>query len=280
MIVEPSAYGPNGAWARISNLTKGLITSIFGSFVIFQPNAVGFLFSEGYIQQNFLSATFSINIPKNAIKSIESYLVGISSFSFDATNAISFTSSLDSFQLQIGPIYTNTINTIGFHYLLIAKGVCSDCVGHPILSNGTCVAVCPKNTVVRGAECVDVYCPEYSTFDGKNCFCDAGYHNFKEICISCPQNTVFDAKSPTGCVCSPGFYNISGVCTSCGQNSRFNGNGCECLQGYYVINGQCDVCRTGQWYPKLNKCGPTCGKNSNFDGKACVCLQGFYVING
>lgn len=281
MKTEAATYNSTTAWARISGYSKAMLNSVLGSFVIFEPKSVGFLFSEGFIEQNFLSAIIKIEVPSNSIKSFESYLVGLSSFSFDATNAITFTSTLENtFVLQIGPIYASTINYIGFHYLIIARGICSDCVGYPIFYNNSCRDVCPFGTVVRGAECVGVSCPSHSTWDGVNCFCDAGYNNFKGDCIICPENNMFDASSPTGCVCKPNFYMIGGKCQACGPNSQFNGTACQCLQGYYIINGKCDTCRNSQWYPEFNKCGPFCGKNSKFDGTSCMCFPGFYVING
>jgi hypothetical protein len=282
MKMESPTYNSTTVWARISGYTKNVLNIVTGTFVIFDTKAVGFLYSEGFIEQNFLSAIIKIEIPTNSIKSFDSYLVGLSSFSFDATNTISFTSDIDNnFVLQIGPIYSSSINYIGFHYLIIAHGICSECIGYPIFFNNTCLSGCPFGTVIRGGECVKVTCPSNSSWDGTNCFCDKGFNNFKSNCIKCPDNNVFDANSGDGCVCSQGYNKINGICTACGINSFFNGTGCQCNQGYYIINGQCDNCKNGQqWYNNFNKCGPVCGQNSNFDGDTCPCNAGFNLING
>jgi len=103
------------AWSKVSGYSGAILNSLIGSFVVFDPKIVGFLFSEGFIEQNFLSAIVKIEVPSNSITSFEDYVVGLSSFDFDSTNTISFTSTLNnSFVLQIGPIYTSSINYIGF----------------------------------------------------------------------------------------------------------------------------------------------------------------------
>lgn len=148
---------------------------------------MGFLFSHGFTETNFLSSSIEIKLPTNYITRIDSYLVGLTSFSFDSTNAISFSSELDdTFVLKLGPIYSSTINLIGFQYLIIAYGACSDCIGYPIVFQGECVKECPFGYVIRGMECVAVNCPDNASWNGINCMCNPGYYNLKNKCISCP----------------------------------------------------------------------------------------------
>jgi hypothetical protein len=126
-------------------------------------------------------------MPSNYITRIDSFLVGLSSFSFDTTSAISFTSSMNnSFILKLGPIYSNKINHIAFQYLILAYGACSDCIGFPIAFQGECVSECPKDYVIEGMGCIKVNCPANASWDGAYCRCNAGFFNLKGTCISCP----------------------------------------------------------------------------------------------
>lgn len=272
-------FKPDEICASVNSKNNATINSVMGNFVVFDPKNVSFLFILNTIEQNFLNVQHTTTIDKRNLASIEHYLVGVSSFAFDAANVISFTSDLDNFTLKISPILSNQINYVSFHYLIIARGPCSDCVGYPILYNGSCWASCPFGTVLRGLGCEQVRCPPNSEWDGSNCYCKTGFHPWNQSCIICTGDTEFDPAK--GCVCKPNFYIIDGKCQRCSQNSFFNGTNCQCLNNFYLINGVCDQCRVNeQWYPEWNKCGQSCGKNSFFDGNNCVCLKGFFVIRG
>jgi hypothetical protein len=60
MKTDTSTYNSTTAWSRISGYSNAMLNNVWGTFVIFDPKSVGFLFSEGFIEQNFLSAIIKI----------------------------------------------------------------------------------------------------------------------------------------------------------------------------------------------------------------------------
>ena len=81
-----------------------LVHDIMINVVIFDSNNPAFRYSEGQISQNYLYSKTKIQIPKQGIEEVRTYIVGIASFEVSVTSFISIFSRMDDeFFLEVGP---------------------------------------------------------------------------------------------------------------------------------------------------------------------------------
>ena len=98
--------------------------------VLFNANNPSFRYSEGQISQNYLYSKTKIEIPKEGIEKVRTYLVGVASFEVAVTSYISiFASMNEDFFLEVGPNTADSeINHITISYLVLSiYSSCGSC---------------------------------------------------------------------------------------------------------------------------------------------------------
>lgn len=95
---ETSSTGINLIYSTRSSST--IIDAFSVNFVIFDGYNPSFRFAEGVISQSYLTAKYSIEIPKKGITELRTYMIGFTSFEVNSNSAVSIYSNLnDKFTL-------------------------------------------------------------------------------------------------------------------------------------------------------------------------------------
>jgi len=71
------------------------VRSLTISIIVYNIYTPSILYAEGGIDQNYVTSTIDINIPRHGIDELRTYIVGINSFETSASKAISIYSAID-----------------------------------------------------------------------------------------------------------------------------------------------------------------------------------------
>ena len=109
------------------------------SIIIFQSNSPGLLYSQGFIEQNFLTTIVEVDIPEHGINNLRSYIVGPISFQLLTEEQASFTADFsDEFRLVFGSESKNEIRYLAVNYLIFSVIECGSCTHFPFPYDGVC----------------------------------------------------------------------------------------------------------------------------------------------
>ena len=164
---------------------------------------------------------------------------------------------------------------------------CLSCIANSTynLTNKTCV--CNQNYSLVNGNCIlsNTTCPPNSTFNNstQQCICNTqGQYIINGVCQACPQ---FSSWNGSSCICNATYFNINGTCLQCDANSFYSStlSTCICNNGFFGTFNNCTRC-----HPSCLTCNGasssqclTCPINTNLISGTCLfaCAAGTYQTN-
>jgi hypothetical protein len=91
-----ASHNYSGILATYSTKSSSTIIESFSiNFVIFDGYNPSFRFAEGVVSQSYLTAKYSIEIPKKGVSELRTFMIGFTSFEVNSNSYVSIYSNMN-----------------------------------------------------------------------------------------------------------------------------------------------------------------------------------------